>query len=460
MCIRVIVGKYHCRHPCSPSHGIPDEFIRQCQDSKDFIGCTIVRNEEDVPWLCPNCHWAYVKRHLAPLWQQITITKCRVLQDVQIYPAEPSYVNAQHEEDRLDATFKTQQDAINNSAVSYHKLRDSTLRCFLAENFDVCLGRAPHAHRPWSLLYQQEPFVRARADGDVESGSSSSAHDHIDRQSPPQPAMETDQGVVQPNPPSVQLEQGVTDQDLPVVEPNPDINHSDQSTLEVDQGVTHTDTELETPLPDSPTALSLGSAISDEEEISDEDMSYGEDGALRCLSCANRGSSYGVNVNQRFCIHCRHRRAELETLRSPTGGDNPRSLFGPGSQPTLHTPDLSTLPTGPPTTIPPSHRGTLFPFSARQQQNENAFDASRVLNLTVGNLHASDVDIEGDERGDGIELGRFFANADSTQPEDAQYGQHVSDNDPEEPPRQRRRLNHPNPTEEEEATNGTGELSS
>ncbi|KAF7512147.1 hypothetical protein GJ744_002309 [Endocarpon pusillum] len=487
MCIRVIVGKYHCGHQRSPSHGIPDEFIRQCQDNLRFLACTIVIDEEDVPWLCSDCHWEYVKQHLAPLWQQITVTKCRVLQDVQIYPSESSYVNAQKEADRLNATFEVQQDAINNSAVSYHKLRDSTLRCFLAENFHVCLGHAHHAHRPWSLLYQQEPFARATADIDVDSSSPGPAHDHSDLQSPHPPAVETDQGVIQPNPPSVQPRQGLTDQDLPAVEPAQDINHPGQSTLEADQGVTHTDTQLETPPPHSPTTLSLGQAISDD-GISDQDLSHGENGELRCLSCANRGSSYGVNVNQRICIPCQHglghgrgighgrgrgrstfngldqglheeydelmarNDAVLETLRSPTGGDNQRSLFGPDNQPTppdlqptLHTPDLSALPM------------TLSHFLAGQQENEYAFDADRVPYHTLGNLHASDVAIEGDEQEDRIALGRFFNNADMTQPEDAQDGQHVSDDDPEERPRQRRRLNQ---TEEEETTDGTGESSS
>ena len=285
---------------------------------------------------------------------------------------------------------------------------------------------------------------------------------------------------------------------------------------------------------------------------------------IRCQLGRGRGRGHGHGTFNGFdqdlyddlsaCI-----RAEMETLHSPASGDYQRSLFRPDNQPTppdlqptLHTSDLSTLPMGPPTTIPTSHRGTLSPFLARQRENEYAFDASRDLHHTLARsataraavedllngpfgprlasllssqsrqenhtginpsqqarrtsapsftdrhrifrnarqifhvatanyaaainqlvprqdpdptsgpssaslLHASDMPVEGDEQGDGTALGRFFANADITQPEDAQYGPHVSDNDPDEPPRQRRRLN---PTGEEEAMNGTGESSS
>ncbi len=551
MCIRVVVGKYNCGHQRSLSHGIPDEFIRQCEDSLRFIGCTIDTNEEDVPWLCPNCHWEYVKQNLAPIWQQITITKCRVLQDVQIYPTESSYVNAQKAADRLNSTFKNQQDGINVSAVSYHKLRDSTLRCFLAENFDVCMGHAHYAHRPWSWSYQQEPFARTRADIDLDSSSPGPVHDLIDLRSPPEPAVETEHGVISPDPSTVQSVYELTHQDVPPVEPHQDPILPDQSNLEINQGDTHPDMQPETPLPGSPAAQSLDQAISDV-EISDEDMSDYESGELRCLSCDNRGVSYGVSVNRRICLECEQERGgftgfdqdryndliyrirtEMEALPSRQSEHQNHRPFGTVTEPTplslevtFRRSDLSSLPTLAPTTITPSLHGTLSPFLARQQENEYANDATRDLYRTLAHslaarsavedlhngpfgrrlagflssqsrresrtppgppfaerhmilrnarrdfhiatanysaaitrlvarqdpgpasgptsavlLHASDMSIEGDEQGDGTTLGRFFANADNAESEDAEYAGNVSDNVPDEPPRQRRRLN-------------------
>lgn len=484
MCILVVVGKYHCGHERSPSHAIPYEFIRQCDDSLRHRGCSLVPNEEDIPWLCPNCHWDYVKENLTPLWQQTTITKCRMSRDVQMYPAEPSYVNAQKEADRLGTTFQRQQDAITSSATSYHELRDSTLRGFLAENFRVCLRHAHNAHRPWSLSYMREPFVRARADTDVDPSSPGLADGHTDLRSPDPSNVEIDQGVV----------------------------HPDLSNVETDQGAAHPDVQPETIPPAPPVTPN-----------SNRDRSPLEDEDLGCLWCDNYGGSAGVTVGRRLCTECEHQprrmngfdldtfntlmqslNERIQELRGPTGEHRQNASLVAVSQP-----DLSSLQMGAPTTIPPEHRGALDSFLARHRDGETLADAMRDTRLgstlppagrsaigsridpirdprlTSGPSDAeratmlegtsqhirsmitefhnatrrmgatdelSNIAIPGDEMGDGAELGRFFDNSgtDTMLPM-----QHISEVDPDEPPRQRRRLN---PPEEEEEGGEEGDM--
>jgi hypothetical protein len=153
MCFVVLVGNYVCGHQRWPSHGFPEDFIRECSDHANLHECDLLPNEEDVPWLRPHCHWSYVQQNLAPLWQQTTITKCRILQD-----AGPTYLQPQRAADELKATFEAQQQAqaIHVSTVAWHKLRDTTLRSYLGENFRSCLMAAHEANRPWSLSYLRD----------------------------------------------------------------------------------------------------------------------------------------------------------------------------------------------------------------------------------------------------------------------------------------------------------------
>lgn len=121
-----------------------------------------------------NKTWLPSGSPLAPLRQQTTITKCRVMQQAEMFPAEPPYLYAQKADDHFSATFQVQQQAINLSAVAYHELRDRTLRCFLRQSFRFCLMQGHKFHRPWSLSYTRDLFVRIRADVNDETGPPSS----------------------------------------------------------------------------------------------------------------------------------------------------------------------------------------------------------------------------------------------------------------------------------------------
>jgi hypothetical protein len=397
MCLHVIVGHYSCGHQIEPSHGIPGKFIRDCPRARNFLDCGLIHNEEDVPWLCPDCHWAYVQEKLAPLWQHTTITKCRVLREAEIFPADYPYLRSQRALQHLELTFDAQQEAISQTAVAYHDLRDETLRLFLGENFLVCLQDAHHAHRPWSLSSPRDPFARVRANVDTDTDSSSFA-----RTVPPTPSPGPSVDVTQPGPGEVP---GA-----------PDLGTS----------------ALESP--------STASSFADNDD-------------LQCILCDNRGIFEGVTTDLEICFECQLRRLEhthdwSEAVRSQTFeneetasdmavNDNPppgvergqlytpdtsyltmdrqrmeymqdsnerirSQRFGngetvsdvavnnaapPGVERRLYAPDNSCLTTGGPATIPAAHCGTLAPLAARA---ENRIDRAGdpPLNLTSSAAYA------------------------------------------------------------------------
>lgn len=170
MCLVVIVGKYHCGHPRQSAHGIPYSFLRYCEHYFNSNDCEIVYNEEEIPSRCPDCHWAYVHQQLTPLWQRTTITKCRVLQDAEIFPAESEYANAQMAMEQLQDSFDSQQRAITQSAIAYHELHDQVLRSFIGIAFENYMPYADRAHLPWSLSITRDPFVRASEDMGATAG--------------------------------------------------------------------------------------------------------------------------------------------------------------------------------------------------------------------------------------------------------------------------------------------------
>jgi hypothetical protein len=286
MCLLVIVGKYSCRHKRTPDHAIPDEFIRACSARSRRRCNQLIPNEEDVPWLCPDCHWDYVEKNLMPLWQQITITKCRMMQDIQIFPAEPAYISSQHEADFLESAFGMQQNDLTTCATSFHELRDSTLQGFMAENFRPSLKNARNDHRPWSLSCLREPFARTKADPDLEPTS------------PPPPAY-IERRALAP----------------PLLERNQRVVHASRSNVVTSQvGDVHSET-----VPPS-LILALGST---------GDRSAMEDEALGCRWCNNHGSAAGVTVDQRVCTTCRLEQSENITLSPDRLNMTPSDLRNP-----------------------------------------------------------------------------------------------------------------------------------
>jgi hypothetical protein len=376
MCLHVIVGHYSCGHQLEPGHGIPEKFIRDCPRARNFLDCGLIHNEEDVPWLCPDCHWAYVQEKLAPLWQQTTITKCCVLREAEIFPADYPYLRSQRALQHLESTFDAQQEAINQTAIAYHDLRDETLRLFLGENFLVCLQDAHHAHRPWTLSSSRDPFARVWANVDTAADSSSFA-----RTVPPTPSPGPSVAVTQPGPGEVL------------------------------------------------SALDLGASALESPSTA---ASFADNEDLQCILCDNRGIFEGVTTDLEICFECQLRRLEhthdwSEPVRSQTfeneesasdvavnnnapgmergqlytpdisylamdrqrleymqhSNERIRSQgFGngetvsdvavnsttpPGVERMLYTPDTSCLTTGGPATILAAHRGTLAPLAARAE---------------------------------------------------------------------------------------------
>jgi hypothetical protein len=356
MCLFVLVGNYSCGHPRAESHGIPVQFIRECSEAKQFRDCHLTVNDEDIPWLCPNCHWEYVERNLAPLWQQTTVTKCRVLQDVQIFPAEPEYAPSQNAADQMQSTFEAQQKNIVACAASYHWLRDRTLTTFLVENC-FCLRRAHHAHRPWTLSLSKDPFTRVRMDADTDVDPEASnyaqlSEDLIEPMSLPSP--------VGTDPVMTSSRSDPANPALPV---------------QTDQGLTHPDMQIQ-PVP--PPWMDESGADGRENILAN----------LTCIRCHHRDSS--VTVGQRLCADCawlgsiseRVRRprtarmADLEPDLEDPSSENPFALgttrsIDQGGGNTLMR-DLSLLPLGPPMTIPPAHRGALGAFLENRQETETA----------------------------------------------------------------------------------------
>jgi hypothetical protein len=367
MCILVIVGKYSCGHTRSPEHAIPDEFIRDCHDRSSRRCHDLFPNEEDIPWFCPDCHWDYVKVNLEPLWQQATVTKCRMMKDVQMYPAEPAYLNAQHEADHLEITFKAQQDAIIRTTNSFHELRDSTLRGFMAENFRSCLRHAYNDHRPWTLSYLREPFARSKADSDLDPQSGLPPA-YVDVENPGSSPVESDQGDVLVDLSNVVTDQGVEDPDV----------HSDIS------------------FPDStfPSSTTGNRSTAQDEE-------------LGCRWCTNCGSAAGVTVDQRVCTTCRLEQSEdnyfgvdglnsmLHSVNADVARCNTRGhdaeypLPGAGNQSNPHAAnqfnshaegarlvleEISTGPTDSPTMIPSEIRDAVESYIAEYREDEVLVD--------------------------------------------------------------------------------------
>jgi hypothetical protein len=326
MCLHVIVGHYSCGHQLEPSHGIPEKFIRDCVRARNFLDCELIPNEEDVPWLCSDCHWAYVQEKFAPLWQQTTITKCRVLQESEIFPADSPYLRSQKALQHLESTFDAQQEAINQSAIAYHELRDETLQLFLGENFRVCLQDAHYAHRPWSLSSARDPFARVRANVDTNSDSSSFA-----RTVPPTPSLGPSVAVTQPAPGEVLG------------------------------------------------ALDLGTSVRESPSTA---SSFADNEDLQCFLCDNRGIFEGVTTDLEICFECQLRRLEHmhdwnerercqtfenEEITSDVAVNNTTRLGVERVQ--FYTPHNSYLRAGGPTTIPAAHRGALSPFLAARAEN-------------------------------------------------------------------------------------------
>lgn len=257
MCLLVIVGKYSCDHRSSSSHGIPSRFIRECEQSRRFRDCDLIYNEEDIPWLCPNCHWSYVQTNLGTLWQQTTITKCRMLTDAE-FPAEPSYVHCQKAADSLESTFEDQQEAITQSAIAYHELRDEALQAYLCENYECCLIMAKHAHRPWGLSKLQEPFVRVRANADINADPLSSSPETV---------------LAPPNSPSPA-----------VIAPPPT-----QPPVLYEPGPVH------------------GAVLARPQQRTSgisQQLRDAENENLRCNFCTNRGREEGITADARVCDEC------------------------------------------------------------------------------------------------------------------------------------------------------------
>lgn len=270
MCLLVVVDNYLCGHKVRTSHGIPpEEFIRECDDYINMIDCQIVANQEAVPWLCPNCHWEYVQKTFVPLWQQTTIAKCRVLQQAEMYPAEPEYRMAQTAAEHMASAFEAQQQAMIKSAIAYHKLRDKTLQCFLGYCFRIYMMEAHQAHRTWSMSYTRDPFNRVRSDFDTSRSDNSDSDDL---------SIDDFLGL---GPPEVRSNSSITQE------------------IATTQETTRPQSELATPSPPA-------STVSDDSDDSFSDLCgrgfRSED--LECIWCGNYGSSMGVTGDQRLCTEC------------------------------------------------------------------------------------------------------------------------------------------------------------
>jgi hypothetical protein len=253
-------------------------------------------------------------KNLAPLWQQVTITKCRMMQDIQMFPAEPEYTSSQHEADLLESTFGMQQNAITSCANTFHELRDSTLRAFMAENFRPCLRKARNDDRQWSFSYLREPFAPNKADSDQDPNSKLPPS-YVDLKAPAPSLPESDRGVI----------------------------HADLSNVVTSQGVDDSQVHSET---SPPSSIPPSSSTGDRSIVEDED--------LGCRWCNNHGIASGVTLDQRVCTTCRQEQSEETNFSNEAVRE---MLHDVGTDVTMRS--LGNMGLGPPRLIPDEDYGAL-----------------------------------------------------------------------------------------------------
>ena len=163
MCWNVITLDYLCGHKREPSHGIPDQFIRECDRMHNtlFDRSRTVHSrflQENIPWLCPDCHWSITSQGLGPLYASAIQTGQSTIHSLAQTLIEGQSSGVLAISNQLRRAIQQTQESILSSGDIFHNLAAQALRDFLgAAAFRSLQDDTRNINHPWGVIPTENP---------------------------------------------------------------------------------------------------------------------------------------------------------------------------------------------------------------------------------------------------------------------------------------------------------------
>jgi hypothetical protein len=165
MCWYIMTLDYLCGHEIHPNHGIPDQFIRECDRSTNvlFNRCQAVHSrflQERIPWLCPDCHWSIINRGLGPLYASTIQTGQSTINSLADRMREDQSLGVLALSNQLRRTIQQTQESVLTSGDIFPA---QALNDFLgAVKFKVLRDEAQNIDHPWRTSLSDAPQIHSK----------------------------------------------------------------------------------------------------------------------------------------------------------------------------------------------------------------------------------------------------------------------------------------------------------